>query len=118
METMAEYRERQAKRKDLPLENKERAKSSRTEYRITIKCRSCPYMCEKCKDLDDFYTNNYHHVKDTLCWCCAKSTINGCSWMAKKIPVEGWKAEERIIFNNGIKINSYNVMTCPGFVRG
>lgn len=76
------------------------------------KCKTCPYKCEKCKK---YHPRERHTVRDTLCWCCEKSTIDGCDWMAHKIPVKGWEAIRRI---NNDKLECYRVLKCPEFVRG
>lgn len=54
----------------------------------------------------------------TLCWRCAKSVNNGCSWSARFEPVQGWTAEETVLKRIGIGGKSYLVIDCPEFERG
>lgn len=56
---------------------------------------------------------------NTLCWSCRRAllTKNGCIWAWDHMPVPGWKAEEKLLFNgNGryrVPVISYVVKKCP-----
>ena len=55
----------------------------------------------------------------TLCWCCRRSFLNGCSWAESGIPVDGWDAIEdtREWDWNGTPhlFKTYYVLKCPLF---
>ena len=54
-----------------------------------------------------------NNVKHSLCWDCAKSTNNGCSWSADFVPVEGWTA----VPMQKKTFDSFRVDACPEFER-
>lgn len=49
----------------------------------------------------------------TLCWDCAKSIHDGCSWAEKLVPVKGWNAT----VSEKKEFTSYQVNSCPEFER-
>ena len=55
--------------------------------------------------------------KPTICWECSKAVL-GCNWSRYFVPIEGWKAEQRLMPGgaNG-PILSYRVDYCPEFDR-
>nr|DAZ12623.1 MAG TPA: outer capsid protein sigma-1 attachment protein [Caudoviricetes sp.] len=57
-----------------------------------------------------------------LCWTCSKATNppgSDCSWSAKLIPVDGWKAELiRRELKNGYTYESYCITKCPLYEKG
>lgn len=53
--------------------------------------------------------NNYRY---TLCWDC-KNACCGCDWSESLIPVKGWEAIPTFVGHEA----SYNVISCPEFVR-
>ena len=55
---------------------------------------------------------------ETLCWRCAKSVNNGCSWSASFKPVNGWTAVPTKITFADHTADSYRVIDCPEFERG
>jgi hypothetical protein len=119
METMREYRERCAAEKGRePIEPRDKWKAMYTfqEKDGGPRCRECPYKSEKCKEM--LKPNDRHFLTDSLCWCCDKACKSGCSWMLKKVPVEGWKAKRHIRTVQGERVESYKVFKCPEFVRG
>lgn len=90
------------------------------------KCRTCPYVCDKCVEiLEGERKNSFifrsgvsgRHPSHSLCWCCKHSIDNGCEWSALKKPVPGWEAHYDIC-DTTTKVWSYNVKTCPKFERG
>lgn len=88
------------------------------------KCQNCKYYSKRCEEINfkaSKFEDNYKYNKDTLCWCCKRSTERTCSWSEKFIPVEGWNAEERILHygvRNQQETTSYIVKECPLFIRG
>ena len=59
--------------------------------------------------------------KETLCWDCQKANC-GCSWSRFYVPVKGWVATPTKIkvydyCARGVLIDSYNVSSCPEFVK-
>ena len=61
--------------------------------------------------------------QDTICWDCQRAIADpaiGCPWSRHFSPVEGWTAEERIIYSvskgERTKIKSYLVTDCPLFL--
>ena len=59
-------------------------------------------------------------MSDQPCWDC-KKYVNGCSWSRSFIPIEGWKAEKRILTTARKfepKIETYRILYCPEFERG
>lgn len=54
----------------------------------------------------------------TLCWRCAKSVNNGCSWSARFEPVQGWTVVQTKIACADHTADSYRVIDCPEFERG
>ena len=57
--------------------------------------------------------------KDSLCWFCKNSVIDGCSWSREFVPVNGWDATETSKKSYSSSMSkSYNVTSCPEFVRG
>lgn len=56
----------------------------------------------------------------TLCWCCENavpSMNTGCSWSRKLEPVEGWRADKRLITYDTVQKVSYLVHWCPEYRR-
>lgn len=52
----------------------------------------------------------------SICWDCAHSVSNGCSWSSKsRKPVDGWQAKT---IHMRCGLTSYEVKSCPEFVRG
>ena len=57
---------------------------------------------------------------DTLCWYCAKTNANDCSWFAlPPKPVENWSADSiKIYFRSETPpryADSYKIHKCPNF---
>lgn len=60
--------------------------------------------------------------KQTICWKCQNAVprveggvyVKGCRWSIKHKPVEGWTAEERTLED----LVTYNVRSCPKFIKG
>lgn len=51
--------------------------------------------------------------EETLCWTCAHAyPSRGCSWAKRRIPVEGWIAQEH---NYATVKKTYEVMYCPEY---
>ena len=86
-----------------------------------IKCKTCKYKCDKCDKIARFLgESNQHYINTTLCWCCEKSTTNGCSWAKNFQPVSGWvaiKKERETLLKSGADI-TYRIRECPEFRRG
>lgn len=57
----------------------------------------------------------------TLCWDCRRA-LGGCSWADRFCPVDGWAAEETLLYVNDRHrkdpVPSYRVIRCPEFERG
>ena len=56
----------------------------------------------------------------TLCWDCANSASDGCSWAREFIPVPGWEAvptKIKVKYHDGTFIDSFCVISCPEFKR-
>lgn len=71
------------------------------------------------------YTTNgapFQGRYDTLCWDCALSAlgdVSPCCWVRKgHLPREDWEAVRRDKPFFGKSVESYFVLSCPGFVEG
>lgn len=53
--------------------------------------------------------------KPTLCWDCRKPGTGECSWDQKLEPVEGWDAEQTVLFVGYKYVPSYCVYECHLF---
>ena len=57
-------------------------------------------------------------MSETLCWQCDRVYYRrGCPWADDFKPVDGWNAKKQIKKNSGRKIVSYNVESCPLFIK-
>lgn len=60
---------------------------------------------------------DYTKSKYQPCWTC-KRACGGCSWSAFGVPVDGWKAEKKLIPENGTHAETYKINYCPYYERG
>ena len=107
---------------DRYVEEKERQKEQERQEKpkpifpgSQLKCRTCPELCQECIDILNQEKKEKalsgHSIKDSLCWCCEKATVDEeCLFMKKRIPVPGWTANK-----HG---DTYHVISCPNFKRG
>lgn len=104
---------------DSYVEQKEIERANKTtEARFTgsqLKCKKCSKRCDECiKILKEEKSNKSlsgHGIRDSICWCCSKVTVDGeCEYATYKRPVPGWVAERNK--------NGYRVIDCPNFKRG
>lgn len=52
-----------------------------------------------------------------LCWDCKNAYGNGCCWFRNFEPVDGWDAQETIIYDSRkCIIRSFKIIKCPHFV--
>lgn len=61
-------------------------------------------------------------IRSQLCWNCKNavpSASTGCSWSRSFVPVDGWDAEETVLYQvaNGrsTEVRSFHIMYCPEF---
>ena len=101
------------------VEQKEIERANKTvEARFTgsqLKCKTCSQRCDECMKIFKEEKANKslsgHGLRDSLCWCCSKVTVDGeCEYATYKRPVPGWVAERNK--------NGYRVIDCPNFKRG
>lgn len=89
------------------------------------KFKTCPYRCEKCREINMSRPEQSHCSSGTLCWCCKHAVPDrdgkrGCEWSVYSQEVPGWEVSENTeyIMANGSKSVAYNVIRCPKFERG
>lgn len=62
---------------------------------------------------------NSDRLSGQLCWSCANTSGDLCSWFSKKAkPVEGWVAKPTKIKNADYVVESYRIIECPNFCQG
>lgn len=90
-----------------------------------IKCKSCKYWSDKCKEINFSRQHQSHQPTESLCWCCEnavpdKEGLKGCEWSMYKQPVKGWRVVEAAEYHmaDGRICKSYKVSSCPKFARG
>lgn len=52
-----------------------------------------------------------------ICWNC-KNATGHCSWSKCKKPIEGWVAFPVITKDREGGIRTYNIKSCPQFIKG
>ena len=61
------------------------------------------------------------HIRKTAdqpCWTC-KNYVDGCSWALLRVPVEGWKAKQRVIpYAAKRNVVTYTIEYCPEYEEG
>jgi hypothetical protein len=76
--------------------------------------RNTKYCTRKCK-IQALHLKQEENSQ--RCWTCANAT-GGCSWSHCLVPVDGWKAEPVIVKDSEGDIYTYNILSCPKYIRG
>lgn len=70
-------------------------------------CRTCKTAFRKAKQDEE----------SQLCWLCKNATGN-CSWSKSLKPVDGWGATPVVTKDKEGSIRTYDIKSCPKFIRG
>lgn len=70
-------------------------------------CRTCRAELRKAKQDEE----------GQLCWLCKNATGN-CSWSKNLNPVDGWEATPITTKDSEGDIYTYDIKSCPRYVRG